>query len=220
MEEDGVILIDKPTCISSFGVVARVRRVLSQQVGHKVKVGHTGTLDPFASGLMILVTGKFTKKATDFTKMDKSYDAAVVLGKTSTTCDPEGEITSISDRVPSLDEIENAIECFVGKINQKPPAFSAIKIAGQRAYKLARAGKAVDIPKREVTIYSIKINDYSYPILDITAHVSSGTYIRTLAADIGTKLSTGAYLQALRRTEVGQYSIDDAKSLQDLGVDN
>ena len=189
---DGMILIDKPANMTSFGVVARVRRKLTEKAGKKVKVGHTGTLDPFATGLMILLVGKACKQAGKFSKLDKTYEATIVLGETSTTGDPEGEISHASRVVPTEEDIKKALKHFTGFIMQTPPAFSAIKIDGQRAYKLARDGKKVDMPQREVTIYKLELVDYTYPKLKIRTHVSSGTYIRTLAEDIGKVLKTGA----------------------------
>ena len=215
---DEVILIDKPQGMTSFGVVARLRRVLSNQVGKKVKVGHTGTLDPFATGLMIIVTGKKCREAETFTKLDKWYEAEIILGKNSSTGDLEGEITNMSDYEPSLEEIQRVISQFVGKIEQTPPIFSAIKINGERAYKLAREGKQVEIPKRVIEIYSLELLAYDYPKLKIRTHVSSGTYIRTLAVDIGDKLGTGAYCENLRRIKIADYSIDQAKTLADFGI--
>lgn len=241
--EDRIILVDKPAGISSFGIVAKVRRELRDEFGHKVKVGHTGTLDPFATGLLILLSGKMTKKSNEFLKLDKIYEADLKLGFTSTTGDPEGEIqryhvedlsevttareagaiatneganpvtTGASDPCPKRDAVESVLRSFTGKITQTPPRFSAIKINGERAYKLARKGADFEIPSREVEIYCIEILDYSYPTLKIRCHVSSGTYIRTLAEDIGKKLGTGAYLTALRRTKIGDYHIEDAKKV-------
>ena len=255
MNKDQVILIDKPSGISSFGVVAKVRRRLTEEFGHKVKVGHTGTLDPFATGLLILLSGKYTKKSNEFLKLDKVYEATMKLGYISSTGDPEGEITkydasvgggawgtpdarsrqastvgekattgpaqnssvSASDGAWGSDEatsvISSFLNSFIGKITQTPPRFSAIKINGQRAYKLARQGKTFNIPSRQVEIYSIDILNYNYPYLTIRVHCSSGTYIRTLAEDIGKALGTGAYLTALRRTKIGQYSVTDATKL-------
>ena len=222
MNPDGeIILIDKPADMSSFGVVARVRRVLSQREGKKVKVGHTGTLDPFATGLMIILAGKATKRSNEFLKKDKVYEATVMLGKTSTTGDPEGEITENAvENIPSREDVERAVQIFTGKIMQKVPAFSAIKINGERAYKLARKGQEVATPTREVEIYETEILEYSYPELKIRTHVSSGTYIRTLGEDIGTELGTGAYLTALRRTRTGDYDIKDATTLDQFMASN
>ena len=213
---DEIILIDKPAGITSFGVVARVRRVLKEREGKKVKVGHTGTLDPFATGLLILLAGKATKRSNEFLKKDKEYIATIYLGKKSTTGDPEGEIIEISDKVPSLAEVEKACSKFIGEIKQKVPAFSAVKINGERAYKLARSGKEVETPTRAVSIYNLEILDYSYPILKIKTFVSSGTYIRTLGEDIGEELGTGAYLTELRRTKIGDYLVSDATKLDDF----
>lgn len=207
---DEIIFVDKPAGMTSFGVVARVRRILSEQEGKKVKVGHTGTLDPFATGLLILMAGKATKKAMEFTKLDKVYEATIRLGATSSTSDPEGEIVVKNTTVEySRAEIETVLRRFIGEIQQTPPAFSAIKVNGQRAYKLARAGKEVEMPSRIVEVYSIDIVDYSAPYLKIRAHVSSGTYIRTLAEDIGKALGCGAYCTELRRTKIANYDIDN-----------
>jgi tRNA pseudouridine55 synthase len=210
---NGMLLIDKPAGMSSFGVVSRVRWLLSQQAGKKVKVGHTGTLDPFATGLMIVVVGEYCKRASEFSKLDKSYDATLKLGQTSSTGDPEGELSDISSREPLRDEVETALQRFTGVIEQTPPSYSAIKINGIRAYKLARAGKEVEMPARSVIIHELDLRTYEYPQVVLHTLVSSGTYIRTLAEDIGGELGTGAYLTALRRTTVGIYKIDQAKTL-------
>lgn len=215
---DQIILVDKPTGISSFGVVARVRRYLTKQAGHKIKVGHCGTLDPFATGLLILVSGKNTKRAGEFSGLDKEYEATIYLGARSSTGDPEGEIEQVSDRQPSLSEIRKVISEFVGKVTQTPPVFSAIKINGRRAYQLARQGREIDMPSRQVTIYDINIESYIYPYLIIKTKVSSGTYIRSLAQDIGEALGIGAYTTQLRRLSVGEYSVSEAKSLEDFTV--
>ena len=215
---DGILLIDKPDSMTSFGVVARVRRVLSQQAGKKVKVGHTGTLDPFATGLLILCIGKETKNAMSYTKLDKVYEATIRLGQTSTTGDPEGELTDVSDKQPTQEEIAAALEKFTGEITQTPPIFSAIKIDGRRAYDLARQGKEVEIPERKVMIHSLELVDYAYPELKIRTHVSSGTYIRSLAQDIGETLGTGAYCTQLRRTKVADWDVANAQTLADFGV--
>ena len=218
MIDEGILLIDKPTGMTSFGVVARVRRVLSREAGKKVKVGHTGTLDPFASGLMILVIGKECKNAGQYSKLDKTYKTTIELGQVSTTGDPEGEITNVSGTVPEQTEIQEVLGSFVGKISQKPPIYSAIKVGGERAYKLARAGKEFEIPLRQIEIYNIDFEDYNYPELKIKTSVSSGTYIRTLAEDIGEKLGVGAYCKELRRLSVGEWDVKDAKTLSDFGI--
>jgi tRNA pseudouridine55 synthase len=213
MQEDSVLLIDKPSGMTSFGVVARVRRKLSQQLGKKAKVGHTGTLDPFATGLMIIVTGKECRNAGIYSKLDKVYEATIRLGQTSTTGDPEGEMTAVSNLEPTLDEVGQALGQFIGEIQQTPPIYSAIKINGQRAYKLARKGETIEMPIRTVTIFSLELIDYVYPDVKIRVHVSSGTYIRTLAEDLGKVLGTGAYCAELRRTKIADFSIDDSVQL-------
>ena len=207
---DEILLIDKPADWTSFDVVAKIRGKIRAQYtarGEKptkrqLKVGHAGTLDPFATGLLVILLGDATKKATEFLKLDKVYEATVHLGQTSTTGDPEGEITEVNDHQPTREEVENALQKFVGTITQTPPAYSAIKINGKRAYDLARQGKEVEIPTRQVTIYAVTLLDYTYPEIKIRAHVGSGTYIRTLAEDIGTALGTGAYCSELRRTQI------------------
>jgi len=217
MQEDSVLLIDKPSGMTSFGVVARVRRKLSQQLGKKAKVGHTGTLDPFATGLMIIVTGKECRNAGTYSKLDKVYEATIQLGQTSSTGDPEGEITDVSDAQPTLGEINEALNQFVGEIQQTPPIYSAIKINGKRAYKLAREGgtaETIEMPVRTVTIFSLELVEYTYPEVKVRVHVSSGTYIRTLAEDLGKVLGTGAYCTQLRRTKIADFSIDDSVMLE------
>lgn len=218
--KDGILLIDKPAGMTSFGVVARIRRVLSERNGKKVKIGHTGTLDPFATGLMILVIGKECKNAEMYSKLDKVYEATIHLGQNSTTGDPEGELTGISDKIPNQQEVQKTLDKFIGKINQRPPIYSAIKIDGQRAYDLARKGKEFEIPKRQITIHSINLINYLYPEIIISAHVSSGTYIRSLAEDIGKDLGVGAYCNHLRRTKISKWQVKDSQQLSDFGIDN
>lgn len=219
--KEDIILIDKPAGLSSFGVVARVRRRLSEQAGKKIKVGHTGTLDPFATGLLILLANKATKLSNQFLKLDKWYEATIFLGKTSTTGDPEGEITEQNtEKVPTLEEVKTVVNQFVGQITQTVPTFSAVKINGQRAYQLARRGEEVVMPTRQIEIYSLEILSYNYPELIIRTHVSSGTYIRTLGEDIGKALGVGAYLTSLRRTQVGDYQIKNAVKLSDFMGEN
>lgn len=220
-----ILLVDKSAGWTSFDVVAKIRgriRATYTEKGLKptkrqLKVGHAGTLDPFATGLLIILLGDATKKAGEFLKLDKVYEATVRLGATSTTGDPEGVITEVTQgRTLSKTEVEGVLAGFVGDICQTPPAYSAIKVNGERAYNLARKGKAVDIPARTVTIYELLLLDYTYPDIKIRAHVSSGTYIRTLAEDIGKKLGTGAYCAELRRTQVGDWSVNNAVSIDSL----
>jgi tRNA pseudouridine55 synthase len=216
----GILLVDKPAGWTSFDVVNYVRRIVAAEQGTKpknTKVGHTGTLDPFATGLLILVIGKeYTRRASEFSKLAKTYEVTMRLGQTSSTGDPEGETTTVDDRKPTPAEVESALQQFVGQIEQVPPAFSAIKINGQRAYKLARAGKEVIIEPRNITIHRIKLAGYNYPEVTFTAEVSSGTYIRSLVEDLGKALRTGAYTSALRRTEIADYSLGDASDVKNL----
>jgi tRNA pseudouridine55 synthase len=208
-----ILLIDKPKDWTSFDVVAKIRGVYTKKEGKKVKVGHAGTLDPFATGLLIVLLGQATKDQDSYMKQDKEYEATLRLGKTSTTGDPEGEIKEVSELVPDIKDIERVLSEFVGEISQTPPAFSAIKVDGKRAYKLAREGKEVKIEPRKVTIYSIELLSYEYPNLKILVKCSSGTYIRTLGEDIGGSLKCGAYLTDLRRTAIGEYKVSDARPI-------
>lgn len=227
---DKVILVDKPKGWTSFDVVAKIRGVLrsaasqAQQTSDtavsskppKIRVGHTGTLDPLATGLLVILVGKATKRQDEYMKKDKVYEVTVRLGSTSNTGDDEGEKTNVSDEIPTLEKVNETVKQFLGKIQQIPPAYSAIKIDGQRAYKLARAGKDVKIKPRGVTIYSIEQIEYEYPVLTFTSKVSSGTYIRTLVADIGESLKTGAYMSDLRRTQIGDFNVSDAMSIDQM----
>lgn len=212
---DGILLIDKPRGWTSFDVVNKVRRMIETEglntTGKKrFPVGHTGTLDPEATGLLVLLLGTYCKRAQEFSKLDKMYEVTMRLGQTSTTGDEEGEKTSVSDKKPSQEQLEAAMKRFVGEIEQTPPAYSAIKVNGQRAYKLARAGKIVHIQPRTVIIHDIRDVTYAYPSVTFTTEVSSGTYIRTLVEDIGQRLQTGAYMTDLRRTQVGSYDLTKA----------
>lgn len=220
----GILLVDKPATWTSFDVVNYVRRIVANYEAKKpknCKVGHTGTLDPFATGLLVVLVGKeYTRKAQELSKVDKTYEVTMTLGATSSTGDPEGEITPVSDTVPTKEAILEALERFKGQIEQIPPAFSAIKIDGQRAYKLAREGKEVNIEPRKVTINSLELVDCEYPNIRLVTNVSSGTYIRTLVEDIAKELGTGAYASELRRTTVGKFSINDATEVKKLDVSN
>lgn len=215
-----MLLVDKPAGWTSFDAVNYVRRLIANAEAKKpkmVKVGHTGTLDPFATGLLVLLIGKeYTRRAGEFSKLDKTYEVTMKLGETSSTGDPEGEITAVSDTAPNIKALQGAVEQLRGQIEQVPPAYSAIKIGGQRAYKLARAGKEVIMEPRIVTINSLEIINYTYPEVKLVADVSSGTYIRTLVADIGQVLGAGAYTTALRRTKVGGFSLVDAVEVKTL----
>ena len=204
----GIVLIDKPKGITSFGVVARVRRKLSSYFQiKKIKVGHTGTLDPFATGLMVILYGKQTKRAMELTKLDKIYQAEFILGSTSTTGDIEGEITEKNNySVPKIEDIDLAKNKLTGKISQTPPSFSAIKINGKRA----------EIPSREVEVYDFTILDYNFPSLKVQIHCSSGTYIRTISEDLGNLLGCEAYCKTLRRINIADFNISSAFKIDSL----
>ncbi|MEI6237152.1 MAG: tRNA pseudouridine(55) synthase TruB [Candidatus Saccharibacteria bacterium] len=212
----GLILVDKPLNWTSFDVVAKIRGVIKAKTGERVKVGHSGTLDPLATGLLVVAIGSYTKKLPDLIKQDKSYEAKMCLGKTSNTGDAEGELTEISNVKPSKPQILHTIAKFVGDITQVPPRFSAKKINGRRAYDLARAGQQFKIEPRAVRVQSIALKAYNYPILRLETVVSSGTYIRSLSEDIGNELGCGAYIQALRRTKIGKFKVDDAIQLDNI----
>lgn len=216
----GMLLIDKPAGWTSFDAVNYVRRIVASAEGKKpknCKVGHTGTLDPLATGLLVLLVGKeYTRRAGSLSKLDKTYEVTMKLGAVSTTADEEGEKTAVSDRVPTADEIKDVLSRFSGRLMQTPPIYSAMKVAGQRAYKLARAGKEVALEARPVTVYGNELAGYEYPFVRFTSRVGSGTYIRSLVEDMGRELGTGAYMTALRRTEIDAYKIADAIPVKSL----
>lgn len=222
--KDGVLLVDKPVGWTSFDVVAKIRSQIRSEYkarGEKptkrqLKVGHAGTLDPFATGLLVILLGEATKQAEVFLKLDKQYEATIRLGQVSSTGDPEGELSELKPGQPSIETVEAVLKQFVGEITQVPPSYSAIKVNGVRAYKLAREGKDVEIPERRVIIHSLELLDYRYPDLKIRTHVGSGTYIRTLAEDIGNELGVGGYCLALRRVKVGDWVIEDAKNIEEV----
>lgn len=216
---DGILLVDKPKDWTSHDVVAKVRNMLKKEAGKKIKVGHTGTLDPMATGLLVLVVGSYTKRAGEFSKLDKVYEATIKLGETSTTGDAEGEKIFVSDKKPDEASIKNAIAFYKGTYEQMPPAYSAIKIGGRKAYDLARKGQEVNLEPRKVTIYEITDVKYDYPYVSFTAKVSSGTYIRSLAQDIGEKLGTGAHLTELNRTMIGDFTLEKATAITDVKFD-
>jgi tRNA pseudouridine55 synthase len=191
----GLLLCDKPAGITSHDVVAQTRR----RLGRGVKVGHSGTLDPFATGLLIVLVGRATRIQRFVMALPKQYVVTARFGAVSTTGDPEGEIT-VTDRVPSGD-----LPLPTGVVRQRPPAYSAIKIGGRRAYKLARAGETFEIPEREVTVHRLEELRRDGPERDFLIECSSGTYVRSLITDLG-----DAYCTALRRTRIGAFDVSDA----------
>ncbi|MFA4942077.1 MAG: tRNA pseudouridine(55) synthase TruB [Patescibacteria group bacterium] len=208
--DTGFILIDKPLNISSHGVVNRLRRLSGIK-----KIGHAGTLDPQASGLMILAVGRAaTKNISRFVKMNKEYEAEIHLGITTDTYDREGKILSeYQGEALDKEKIIIAVNNFLGAREQLPPMYSAKKVNGQKLYDLARKGQDIVRPKQAIIISDLEIIDYSWPILKLRVACSSGTYIRTLAYDLGNFLAVGAYLSGLRRTKIGDFAIDQAVEL-------
>jgi tRNA pseudouridine55 synthase len=192
---DGLLLCDKPAGITSHDVVAQTRR----RLGRGVKVGHAGTLDPFATGLLIVLVGRATKLQRFVMALPKRYEVSARFGAVSTTGDPEGDI-SVTDRVPAGD-----LSLPTGVIRQRPPAYSAVKIKGRRAYKLARAGESFELPEREVTVYRFDETRRAGADRDFVIECSSGTYVRSLIADLG-----DAYCTALRRTRIGDFEVSSA----------
>ena len=214
----GFLNVNKPAGPTSHDIVAQIRRLLPR----KTKVGHAGTLDPFAEGVLVVCIGPATRLASYVQNYPKRYRACITLGSTSTTDDIEGKITAVSaPEIPNCQQVENALRKFVGQISQIPPAHSAVHVNGQRAYKLARTGQELSIAPRKVNIHSVELVRYEYPLLEIDVRCSQGTYIRSLARDIGNELGTGGYCNHLWRTEIGSFRIDEAAKphLIDLGRD-
>ena len=209
--EGATLLVDKPIDWTSFDVVKKIRVII------KAKIGHAGTLDPLATGLMILCTGKFTKKLTDFQGLDKTYTGAFYLGATRPSFDRETEIDETFD-ISGLteDAIRAATKPFIGDIDQMPPIYSAIKKDGKKLYTHARQGTEVVIEPRKVRIDQFEITKIELPLVYFSVKCSKGTYIRSLAHDFGKALNAGAHLHELRRTAVGDFSIDDAWQLNEL----
>jgi len=205
-----MLLVDKPKGLSSFGVVARIKRRF------KVKAGHTGTLDPLATGLLVILTGKRTKDASLFLKMDKAYEVKAILGIETDTFDTEGRVLQQSDNEVTREELERVLKEFHGDIWQTPPVFSAKKMEGRKAYQLARKGVSINIPAKKVSTYSLELKEFQFPYLTLTCDVSSGFYVRSLVHDIGVKLGVGATVVEVRRTRVGPYHIEDAERLQEI----
>ncbi|MCD4725030.1 MAG: tRNA pseudouridine(55) synthase TruB [Bacteroidales bacterium] len=217
--EGEILLIDKPASWTSFDVVNKIRYMIKHHLGiRKIKVGHAGTLDPLATGLLIVCTGKATKQISGLTGMDKEYTGTFYLGATTPSYDRETAIdqTYNIDHI-SANLIQDTAKKFVGSIEQIPPAFSAVRIDGTRAYKKARKQEDVKLSPRQVDIYEFEITRTGVPETSFRVLCSKGTYIRSLAYDFGKSLNSGAYLYSLCRTRIGNFSIEDAISIQDLG---
>lgn len=220
IKEGQVLLFDKPLHWTSFQVVNKVRWLIKKKFGlKKIKVGHAGTLDPLATGLVILCTGKATKTIESLMGQTKVYTGEFTLGATTPSYDLE---TEVDETYPishiSKELIDATLNQFRGEIMQRPPIFSALKKEGKRLYEFARKGEDVDIPKREVQIDHFEITNYNLPQLKFKVQCSKGTYIRSLAYDFGKALNSGAHLSELRRTQIGDYKIEDAMSIEDFEI--
>lgn len=212
---NGLVVVDKPGGLTSHDVVARVRRLAGTR-----KVGHAGTLDPMATGVLVLGVNRATRLLGHLLLTHKTYDATIRLGATTTTDDAEGEVSATAP-TDGVDEaaVRSALTRFVGEIDQVPSAVSAIKVDGRRAYERVRAGEEVVLPSRRVTVHSIDVRSVDGPDVEVSVHCSSGTYIRAIARDLGAALGTGGHLTALRRTSVGAFGIDRAHTLEQLADD-
>lgn len=216
--EGVLLLVDKPIGWTSFDVVNKLRNRLKAALGVKnIKVGHSGTLDPMATGLLLLCTGKATRQLNDFQNLSKTYTGTLRLGATTPSYDAESPVDEIFPfRHITPEMLEEARKRFLGPISQVPPIFSAIKVDGQPLYKKARKGETVAIEPRNIVIYSFDLTRCALPEVDFAVHCSKGAYIRSLAHDFGKTLHSGAYLSALRRTAIGEYSIHHAWPLEEL----
>ena len=209
---DGLLLVDKPAGITSYGVVDRIKKKFSLK-----KVGHGGSLDPLATGLLVLLLGKATKLASGLLSGDKEYEAVVLLGRVTDSQDISGRtLSERSGFQVTREQLEEALNSFRGEIEQVPPMFSALKYRGKRLYELARRGLEVPRPPRKVKIDKLQLLAFDLPSFGIRVACSKGTYIRTLAHDLGAKLGCGACLQALRRTAASPFRIEDARHLADI----
>jgi tRNA pseudouridine55 synthase len=208
-----VLLVDKPRGVSSYDVIRVLKKKFPGQ-----KIGHAGTLDPMATGLLIVLLGKATKRFDEFQGVKKEYIADIEFGRETDTYDADGLVTKTYSEpfVVSQESLQAALNQFAGTFDQTPPAHSAVKVAGKRAYELARANKEVTLSPKPVTVYESKIISLDQHSAQVRFLVSSGTYIRSLAFDIGRVVGFGAHLSGLRRTKIGEYSIEDAKSLEDF----
>lgn len=204
------MLVDKPKGLSSSRVVELIRGKF------KVKTGHTGTLDPLATGLLIILMGKRTREASLFLRLDKTYEVKATLGVESDTFDSEGKVLPRSNSKVTREELDRVVNEFHGDVWQVPPAFSAKKIEGRKAYELARKGLGVEIPPRKVSVYSLEIKEFQFPHFGLVCDVSSGFYVRSLVHDIGERLETGAIVTEVRRTRIGPYRLEQAKELREI----
>ena len=216
--EGSVLYIDKPLTWTSFDVVNKIRWSLKNRLGiKKIKVGHAGTLDPLASGLVIVCTGRATKQISQYQDLEKAYDAQILLGATTPSFDLESEVDQTFPWEHITEEmIQQALKKMTGPLDQMPPIFSAKSVDGKRAYSLARQGKEVALKKHPVIIHKLELLSIDLPNLSVHVECSKGTYIRSLARDLGEELNSGAHLTGLRRTRIGPYKVEDAISLDNF----
>ena len=220
LSNGGYLLVDKPYRWTSFDVVSKVRQALRRKYGHRFKVGHAGTLDPLATGLLIICTGPFTKKINEFQDMEKEYEGVFTLGAFRPSFDNETEITRTFPTSHITDEmLQEAAQKFVGEIEQIPPAHSAIKIDGKRAYSLARKGEDIEMKARKVIIKSMEVKRQDEVNIAFKVACEKGTYIRSLARDFGESLGSSAYLDSLIRTRIGIFELKDAMKMEELTED-
>jgi tRNA pseudouridine55 synthase len=211
-----ILLINKPLTWTSFDVVNKIRYAISKKIGQRIKVGHAGTLDPLATGLLIICTGKMTKQIDDFTGLDKEYTGTFLLGATTPTYDAEMEPDAIFP-VEHVDEtlLNNTVTKLTGVLQQMPPVYSAIKIDGKAAYAQTRKGKDVEMKPRSIEIKSFELTRIAIPEVDFKVMCSKGTYIRSLAFDFGKTLNSGAYLKTLCRTKIGEFELKDSLTVEE-----
>ncbi len=210
---NGIINLDKPAGLSSARAVSVVKRLLPRGT----KIGHAGTLDPFATGVLLLLVGRATKLCERMMAEPKQYEATIKLGAKTATDDPESPESPVEGAVPpSRSAVEAALGRFVGAIRQRPPVYSAMKIGGRRAYDLARRGKAVELQERTVQVYGIELLDYEWPLARVRIDCGRGTYIRAIARDVGELLNVGGHLTQLRRTRIGPYGVQQGVSLEQV----
>lgn len=218
-QQGKILLIDKPLTWSSFQAVNKIKYALKRKYNlpKSFKIGHAGTLDPLATGLLIICTGKFTKRISELQGMAKEYTGTITVGATTPSYDLETEINKTFPTEHITEElIQKTTEQFIGEIDQKPPVFSAIKKDGKRLYEHARKGKEVEIASRKITVYEFEITKVMLPEIDFRVVCSKGTYIRSLAYDFGLALNSGAYLSALRRTKIGEFSVEDTVKIEEF----
>lgn len=214
-QPNGILVVDKPAWISSAGVLTRLKGLWPR--GAHPKLGHAGTLDPFATGVLLVLIGKATKRCEELMGMEKCYRATIKLGASTPTLDPtSAEVADAAAVERSRPEVEAVLPRFVGTIMQRPPAFSAIKRDGQSVYKLARRGHIVELEARPVTVYGMEMLDFSWPLLEVDIRCGRGTYVRSLARDIAEALGTTGHLTALRRLAVGAYAVENAVQFPDI----